>query len=92
MLETNVWVLFAQVEYKGIFDAEDIKEQAQASSVRLVVPFSQENGEEIFQNSLLKVSHAHAYMHACMHTLVLVSALFKLYIYIYMYISLKSDH
>jgi hypothetical protein len=39
-----------------MFDAEEIKEQAQAQSVRLVIPFSQENSEDIFQNQLIKVS------------------------------------
>jgi protein disulfide-isomerase A1 len=44
-----------RIDYSGKFESEAIREAAQAQSIRTVIEFTQENGEEIFANELVKV-------------------------------------
>jgi len=44
-----------RIDYSGKFESTAIREAAQAQSIRTVIEFTQENGEEIFANDLVKV-------------------------------------
>lgn len=44
-----------QVDYQGAMKVADIEEAVQFSSIRTVIPFIEENSEEIFRNDLPKV-------------------------------------